>query len=82
MIGHANIVGAVASTGQPQIGQEISVSQAHLARLGDCVKVFNHIHKHQRIGDAWYVGSLCRMDWGEVEVKGFLRIIVQREDAE
>lgn len=74
-IGHATIGGAVASTGQPQIGTELEITEAHLARLGECPKIFNHIHKEQLVGDeARYVGSLCRMDWGEIELKGFVEL--------
>ncbi len=80
-IGHANIAGSVSSVGQPQIGQEIEVTAQHLARLGPCFKVFNHIHKHQRVADGVYPGSLCRLDWGEVEPKGYLAIeCVRREE--
>jgi len=45
-----------------------------LARYGDCPKVFGHIHKHQVVSDAVYVGSTCRMDWGETERKGWLLV--------
>lgn len=72
MIGHVSIGGAISSVGQPQIGTELEISQAHLDRLGDCPKLLNHIHKHQYIGGAVYAGSLCRLDWGEVEPKGYI----------
>lgn len=71
-IGHVSIAGAVASCGQPQVGTELEIDATHLALLGDCFKVFNHIHRHQRVGDAVYPGSLCRTDFGEVEAKGFV----------
>lgn len=67
-IGHVNISGSVASTGQPQIGSELEIDATHLARLGDCYIGFNHIHKHQR----HYAGSLCRCDFGETEPKGYV----------
>ena len=73
-IGHVTISGAVASTGQPQIGNELSINATHLARLGDCFQLFAHIHKHQRIASAMYAGSLCRCDWGELEPKGYVVI--------
>lgn len=83
-LGHVNISGAVSSVGQPQIGQELEVTLAHLARLGPGYKGFNHIHKHQRLGageiEAWYAGSICRLDWGEVEPKGYLVITVSPDD--
>lgn len=74
VVGHANIRGALASTGQPQIGQEIELDAAMLARFAPASPYigFNHIHKHQAIGGAVYAGSLCRLDAGEVEPKGFV----------
>lgn len=74
VIGHVSIGGAVSSSGQPQIGTELEISPQHLARLGDCFQVFNHIHKHQRVGSAVYCGSLCRLDWGEREPKGYVHV--------
>lgn len=79
-IGHVNIAGSVSSVGQPQIGQELEIGEGHLARLGDCFKVFAHIHKHQRVGSAVYPGSNCRLDWGETERKGFLLVECERFD--
>ena len=79
-IGHMNISGSIASTGQPQIGAELEVNATHLARLGDCPVIFNHIHKHQRVGSAVYPGSLCRMDHGEVEPKGY--VVVEMTDSD
>jgi hypothetical protein len=55
---------------------ELEFTSEHLARFGQCFKGFNHIHKHQVMltEQAWYAGSLCRLDWGEVEPKGYLEI--------
>lgn len=72
MIGHANIGGSKASTGQPLIGPEINVSAAHLSHLGPIVKLFGHIHLPQDIGGATYVGSGCRLSYGETEAKRFV----------
>jgi hypothetical protein len=72
MIGHANIAGSISSNGNPQIGEEIDVSTAHLDRLGPILKVFSHIHKAQDIGGAIYTGSICRLSWGETEPKRYL----------
>lgn len=69
MIGHINVGGSVASAGQPQIGRELELDPAMLARLGDCPKLLNHIHKGQALHGAWYAGSMCRLSWGEVEDK-------------
>lgn len=74
MIGHVNVGGSKTSTGQPNIGKEIEIGEIHLDRLGDIYKGLNHIHKAQQIAGAWYPGSLCRLSWGEIEPKGYLRI--------
>lgn len=71
-IGHLNIGGAVASTGQPQIGREIELTPGLLARLPVGYIGLNHIHKHQVCHGAVYAGSICRMDFGENEPKGFV----------
>ena len=72
MIGHVNVGGSLSSVGQPQIGREIELEPALLARLGDIPKALSHIHKHQQIHDAVYAGSITRMDFGEQEDKGFV----------
>lgn len=72
-IGHANVVGAVASTGQPLIGAEIALRPEHLDRLGpDVPKILNHIHEPQDIHGATYVGSIAPTDWAEVTPRRFL----------
>lgn len=71
-VGHANISGAVASNGQPSIGREISLTGAHLERLGAMPKLFGHIHKPQEVHGAIYAGSIARLDWGETEAKRYL----------
>jgi len=72
-IGHANVVGAVASTGQPLIGAEIALRPEHLDRLGpDVPKILNHIHAPQDVHGATYVGSIAPADWAETERKRFL----------
>lgn len=73
-IGHVNVGGAVTSVGQPNIGREIELSPRHLDRLGPIYKGLNHIHKAQEIHGAHYAGSICRLDWGEIEEKRWLEI--------
>ena len=78
-IGHANIGGAITSSGQPNIGREIELMPRHLDRLfavfGDGGYVgLNHIHKAQEIFGAHYAGSICRLDWGEIEEKRWLEV--------
>lgn len=72
MIGHVNVGGALSSVGQPQIGREIELAPALLARLGPVAIALNHIHRHQEIHGAVYAGSIARMDYGEQEDKGYV----------
>jgi hypothetical protein len=72
MIGHVNVAGAITSSGQPNIGREIEIDGRMLDLLGDCYKGLNHIHKAQLTdGHAFYAGSICRLDWGEIEEKTY-----------
>lgn len=72
---HGTVDGAVASTGQPQVGAELAIAPSQVARLGRCFRVAGHIHKHQTVAHAvTYCGSLCRNDWAETEPKGYLRV--------
>ena len=73
-IGHANVGGAVTSSGQPNVGREIELSPRHLDRLGPIYIGLNHIHKPQEIHGAHYPGSICRLDWGEIEEKRWLQV--------
>jgi len=79
VVGHLTIRGAVTSVGQPLVAVELEMDPLTLARYGDVPKVFGHIHKHQVVGDAVYVGSSCRMDWGETERKGWLLVEFRNE---
>lgn len=80
MIGHINVAGSIASTGQPQIGRELELSRDLLDLLpSTCYVALNHIHKSQKVGRAWYAGSVCRLNWGETEPKHAL--IVTYDDA-
>jgi hypothetical protein len=76
MIGHVNIAGSIASTGQPNIGHEIELNPKHLDRLGDIPKLLNHIHKPQEVAGAHYAGSVCRLNYGEAEEKSFIVLTV------
>lgn len=78
-IGHANVGGAITSSGQPNIGKEIELSPRHLDRLGPIYKGLNHIHKGQEILGAHYPGSICRLDWGEIEEKRWLEVEYYRD---
>lgn len=84
MIGHVSVCGAIASTGQPQIGSELELSTALLARLmdrwiGEPYQGLNHIHKHQAVGTAVYAGSIARLDFSEREPKGFVEVQYRKD---
>jgi hypothetical protein len=74
MTGHVNVGGAITSSGQPNIGREIELDPALLQRLGDIPVLLNHIHRGQSFSDsnACYAGSICRLDWGEIEPKRYV----------
>jgi DNA repair exonuclease SbcCD nuclease subunit len=78
MIGHVNVGGSILSAGQPNIGREIELDPTLLDRLGPIYKGLNHIHKAQEIAGAHYAGSVCRLDWGEIEEKRYLTIDYDR----
>ncbi len=71
-IGHVNVGGSISSTGQPQVGRELELDPALIARLDTVYNGLNHIHRHQEIAGAIYAGSICRQDFGENEPKGFI----------
>ena len=74
-LAHVNVAGSIASNGQPQIGREMELTPATLGLLPvHCPKILGHIHKPQMIAGAYYVGSVARLDWGEVEEKRYLVI--------
>jgi hypothetical protein len=81
MLGHINVGGSIVSSGQPNIGKEIEIDQALLDRLGPIYKGLNHIHHGQRIANAFYAGSMCRLDWGETELK-FYNELTYRPEAD
>lgn len=78
-IGHVNVSGAMTSTGQPSIGQEIEIDGGLIARLGSVYVGLNHIHVAQRIAGAQYAGSICRLSWGETEPKSYIRVHYERD---
>jgi len=73
-IGHLNVAGSVTASGQPNIGKEIELTPAQIQRLGPVYVGLNHIHVGQAIGGAYYPGSFCRLDWGEVHPKRWLLV--------
>lgn len=76
--GHLNVRGSVASTGQPQIGMELEIETATLARLPVVYAALSHIHKPQEIGTGVYAGSIARLDYGEIEEKSYCVVACNR----
>jgi hypothetical protein len=79
MIGHVNVGGSITSSGQPNIGREIELDPTLLERLGDVPILLNHIHRAQSFSTstAYYAGSICRLDWGEIEEKRYLVLHIE-----
>lgn len=74
---HGTCTGAVFSNGQVTVGEELEFSLNDLAQM-DCDYIgMGHIHKMQIFrlpsgGIAAYSGSIGRLNYGEIEEKGFL----------
>lgn len=81
-LGHFNVRGAVSSTGQPQIGMELEVDRASLARLPAVYCALSHIHRAQEVGAGVYAGSIARLDYGEIEEKSYVQLTCRREGSE
>lgn len=71
-IAHVNVAGALTSVGQPSIGKEIELDPAVIQRLGPIPFLANHIHRAQTISAVQYAGSICGMDFGEIEEKSYV----------
>jgi DNA repair exonuclease SbcCD nuclease subunit len=82
MIGHINVGGSITSSGQPNIGREIEMDPTLFTRLAGCCWYIglNHIHRAQFVAGARYAGSVCRLDWGEIEQKEYLVLIAGKGD--
>lgn len=77
-LAHATIASSRSSAGQPMgVHGEIVVTPRHLDRLGSVPKLFGHIHLPQDIHGAVYAGSICRLDWAEVEEKRWLELVYE-----
>ena len=71
LVGHGTITGSQLSTGQTMAGRDLEYTTGDL-RLARCdLNVLGHIHKAQSWGNVFYSGSLTRLNYGEVEGKGF-----------
>jgi exonuclease SbcD len=71
-VGHCNVSGAILSSGQTLLGQDIMVSKHDLELARADYYALGHIHKAQSFGDRiWYSGSTYHCNFGEVEKKSF-----------
>lgn len=77
-VGHGMITGAAFSTGQTAIGEDFEVGTSDLLRLACDYYAWGHVHRHQCFGPICYAGSPGRMNFGEVEEKGFIVVDVER----
>jgi len=77
-VGHLNVSGALLSTGQTLISQDIMVSHHDLELSGADYYALGHIHKAQAIAGREhirYAGSIYHTNFGEVEDKSFFSIV-------
>jgi exonuclease SbcD len=82
-VGHCNIVGAVFSTGQTLVGQDIHIDPHDMALAGADYYALGHIHKAQQVGPKmWYSGSTFHCNFGETEIKSFIDVNVEKGSTE
>ena len=71
--GHFAVGGAYISETQQLVGRDIEVSTDQLAMANADVVCLGHIHKAQEMkGNVFYSGSIARLNFGEMEEKGFM----------
>lgn len=69
--GHGTVTGATLSTGQQMVGRDIEFGTGDIDMANTDVCCLGHIHKAQSFGNVFYSGSITRLNFGEVEDKGF-----------
>jgi DNA repair exonuclease SbcCD nuclease subunit len=75
MMFHGNMEGAVLSTGQTIIGQDIVIPVETLLLAGADYYALNHIHKRQPLRyNVWYSGQGYNKNYGEIEPTGMIRV--------
>ena len=70
-VGHGSITGAEISEGQAMVGKDIEFPIQDLRQAKCSACCLGHIHKTQAWGEVMYSGSICPLDFGEDDVKGF-----------
>lgn len=72
LIAHCNVTGALVSSGQTLIGQDVAVSKFDLELARADYYALGHIHVNQEITPSmWYSGSIYHNNFGESERKYF-----------
>ena len=72
LIAHCNVTGALVSSGQTLIGQDVAVSKFDLELASADYYALGHIHVNQAITPSmWYSGSIYHNNFGETERKYF-----------
>lgn len=72
-VGHGMLTGSSFSTGQTAIGEDMEFGLNDLAQAKCDAVMLGHVHKFQRFGNVVYSGSPGRLNFGEVEEKGFVK---------
>jgi len=70
-VGHGTIVGAEVAEGQTLVGQDIEFSINDLRQGRFSASLLGHIHRRQAWDEVMYSGSICQLNFGEEEEKGF-----------
>lgn len=70
-VGHGTIVGAKLSTGQTMVGKDLEYPIGDLRQAKCSSYCLGHIHRRQAWDEVMYSGSICPLDFGETEEKGF-----------
>lgn len=71
LVGHLSMTGAILSTGQQMVGREVELGVGDLRMAAADLVCLGHIHKAQNWREVFYSGSITRLNFGEVEDKGF-----------
>lgn len=72
LITHGMLTGAVFSTGQCAVGEDLEFGLNDLQAAKCDAVMLGHVHKYQSWGNVAYSGSPGRLNFGEQEEKGFL----------
>lgn len=81
-VGHMNVAGAMLSSGQTLLGQDIMIALQDLLTVNADYYALGHIHKHQAFTPTvMYAGSTYHVNYGEAEEKCVIRVEIAPEGA-